>query len=392
MSNTPGLREITLGVGSLGWASIGADGTPDTAVDLGPQHPSSHGLLRLRLGLDGDRIVTAEPIVGAMHRGAEKLFEVRDYRQAMALANRHDWLAAFSNELGIALAVESMLGMDVPVRATWARMLLAELNRVLSHLAFLGSFPTLTPVGYYAFDEREAVTRVMEEMCGGRMHFMAVQVGGLKQDLPDGWLGRVVDCVDVVRRGLAPIDAHITSDVDFRAGLRGIGVVTREQAIAYGASGPVARASGLDLDLRRDEPYLAYADLTSTGALRIVTRTEGDSLARLEVLLEQLYVSLDLILACVERLSEIEPGPINLKLPKVLRAPEGHTYSWTESPSGINGYLLVSRGERTPWRLKLRTPSFAHVAVLGELLPGERLTDVVAILASLFYVVGDVDK
>ena len=229
-------------------------------------------------------------------------------------------------------------------------------------------------------------------MCGGRMHFMAVQVGGLKQDLPDGWLGRVVDCVDVVRRGLAPIDAHITSDVDFRAGLRGIGVVTREQAIAYGASGPVARASGLDLDLRRDEPYLAYADLTSTGALRIVTRTEGDSLARLEVLLEQLYVSLDLVLACVETLSAIEPGPINLKLPKVLRAPEGHTYSWTESPSGINGYLLVSRGERTPWRLKLRTPSFAHVALLGELLPGERLTDVVAILASLFYVVGDVDK
>ena len=149
MSTTPGLREITLGVGSLGWASIGADGTPDTAVDLGPQHPSSHGLLRLRLGLDGDRIVTAEPIVGAMHRGAEKLFEVRDYRQAMALANRHDWLAAFSNELGIALAVESMLGMDVPVRATWARMLLAELNRVLSHLAFLGSFPTLNarPIG-----------------------------------------------------------------------------------------------------------------------------------------------------------------------------------------------------------------------------------------------------
>jgi NADH-quinone oxidoreductase subunit D len=386
------LREITLGVGSLGAGSVGADGTPDVGVDLGPQHPSSHGLLRLRLVLDGDRIVAAEPIVGAMHRGAEKLFEVRDYRQAMVLANRHDWLSAFSNELGIALAVERMLGMDVPVRATWARTLLAELNRVLSHLAFLGSFPDDTPIAYYAFDEREAVIRVMEEMCGGRMHFMAAQVGGLKQDLPEGWLGRVATAVDVVRRGLEPVDALVGGDEAFRSSLRGIGVLTREQALQYGLSGPVARASGLDLDLRRDEPYLAYAELARGGALRVVTREQGDCLARVEVLLEQLHVSLDLVLACVERLSSIEPGPINLRLPKVLRAPEGHTYCWTESPSGLNGYLLVSRGERTPWRLKLRTPSFGTVSVLGELLAGERLRDVVAILASLFYVVGDVDK
>jgi NADH-quinone oxidoreductase subunit D len=186
-------REITLAVGSIALAMVSPDGTPDIPVDLGAQHPSAHGLLRLRLVLEGDRIVSAEPIVGAMHRGAEKLFEVRDYRQAMVLANRHDWLSAFSNELGIALAVERMLGMDVPVRATWARTLLAELNRVLSHLAFLGSFPDIAsppdgdPIAYYLFDEREAVVRVMEEASGGRMHYMANQVGGLKQDLPEGW-------------------------------------------------------------------------------------------------------------------------------------------------------------------------------------------------------------
>ena len=386
------LREITLGVGSVARGVVDRDGTPDVAVDLGPQHPSAHGLLRLRLVLDGDRIVAAEAVVGAMHRGAEKLFEVRDYRQAMVLANRHDWLSAFSNELGVALAVERMLGLDVPVRATYARTLLAELNRVLSHLAFLGSFPLEGgPVGYYAFDEREAVQRVMEEMCGGRMHYMAVQVGGLKQDLPEGWLARVVDAVAVVRRGLAPFEELLRDD-SFRSATRGVGVLTRDTALAHGVSGPVGRASGLDADLRRDEPYLAYAELAGTGVLRVVTRGEGDVLARLEVLLEQVHVSLDLVAACVSLLVEVAPGPINVRLPKVLRAPEGHTYCWTEGPLGLSGYLLVSRGEKTPWRLKMRTPSFAHVAALGEVLPGQRLGDVVAILASMFYVVGDVDR
>ena len=325
-----------------------------------------------------------------MHRGAEKLFEVRDYRQALVLANRHDWLSAFSNELGVALAVERMLGMDVPVRATYARTLLAELNRVLSHLAFLGSFPVEGgPVGYYAFDEREAVQRVMEEACGGRMHYMAVQVGGLKQELPEGWLDRVTDTVDVVRRGLAPFDA-LLRDPEFRDRTRGIGILTRDTALAHGVSGPVARASGLDLDLRRDEPYLAYAELGDV--LRVAGREEGDVLARLEVLLEQVHASLDLVAECAVRLREIEPGPINLRLPKVVKAPEGHTYVWTEGPLGLSGYLLVSRGEKTPWRLKMRTPSFAHVAALGEVLPRQRLGDIVAILASMSYVVGDIDR
>jgi NADH-quinone oxidoreductase subunit D len=220
---------------------------------------------------------------------------------------------------------------------------------------------------------------------------MAVQVGGLKQELPDGWLGRVSDAVDVVRRGLGPFE-ELLRDTAFRDATRGVGIVTPDIALAHGASGPVARASGLDMDLRRDEPYLAYADLAESGVLRVVTREEGDVLARLEVLLEQVHVSLDLAAACAERLRETEPGPINLRLPKVLKAPEGHTYVWTEGPLGLSGYLLVSRGEKTPWRLKMRTPSFAHVAALGEVLPGERLGDVVSILASMAYVVGDIDR
>ena len=166
----------------------------DMVLNIGPQHPSTHGVLRLRLVLDGERVVSAEPIIGYMHRGAEKLFEVRDYRQITVLANRHDWLSAFSNELGVVMAVERMLGMEVPERAVWLRTLLAELNRVLNHLMFLGSFPlemgAITPM-FYAFRERETLQAVLEEACGGRMHYMANRVGGLKEDVPAGWTDRV---------------------------------------------------------------------------------------------------------------------------------------------------------------------------------------------------------
>ena len=172
--------------------------TADMVLNIGPQHPSTHGVLRLRITLDGERITRAEPIVGYMHRGAEKLFEVRDYRQIIVLANRHDWLSAFANELGVVLAAERMLGMEVPERAVWARTLLAELNRVLNHLMFLGSYPlelgAITPV-FYAFREREELQAVMEEVSGGRMHYMFNRVGGLKEDLPAGWTARVLHAV-----------------------------------------------------------------------------------------------------------------------------------------------------------------------------------------------------
>src|SRR3954447_23873403 len=183
--------------------------TEDMTLNIAPQHPSTHGVLRLRVTLDGERIVAAQPIIGYMHRGAEKLFEVRDYRQIIVLANRHDWLSAFANELGVVIAVERMLGMEVPVRAVWARTLLAELNRVLNHLMFLGSYPleigAITPI-FYAFRERETIQAVMEELSGGRMHYMFNRVGGLKEDLPIGWLGRAADASAAVRKRLADIE------------------------------------------------------------------------------------------------------------------------------------------------------------------------------------------
>jgi NADH-quinone oxidoreductase subunit D len=387
---TSGTQALTVGVGAGGLA------TSDMVLNIGPQHPATHGVLRLRIVVDGERIVSADPIVGYMHRGAEKLFEVRDFRQIIVLANRHDWLSAFANELGVVLAAEQMLGMEVPVRAVWARTLLAELNRVLSHLMFLGSYPlelgAVTPV-FYAFREREELQAVMEEVSGGRMHYMFNRVGGLKEDLPAGWMQRVAAAITAVRRRMPDLENLILGNEIIRARTRGVGVLPRGLAAGYGVSGPVARASGLDLDLRRDEPYLAYDELFAAGGPgRVVTRAEGDCLARLEVLAEQVHVSLDLAEVCLDRLRSLPQGPINVRLPKVLRVPEGHVYRWTENPLGLNGYYLVSRGDKVPWRLKLRSASFNNVQVFSELLPGNLIADMISILGSMFFVVGDVDK
>lgn len=390
-------RELVVGLGA-GSASGDQGRLPTTemVLNIGPQHPATHGVLRLRLVVDGEQVVSAEPVVGYMHRGAEKLFEARDYRQIIVLANRHDWLSAFSNELGVVLATERMLGMEVPERAVWARTLLAELNRVLNHLMFLGSFPlelgAITPM-FYAFDEREKLQAVMEELSGGRIHYMFNRVGGLKEDLPAGWLDRVDAAVQAVRRRLPDLEGLLVGNEILRARTRGVGVLSRETALAYGVSGPIARASGVDLDLRRDEPYLAYGELFGPGGPgRVVTRTEGDALARFECLLEQVHVSLDLARACTERLRSLPAGPIDQRLPKVLRVPEGACYAWTENPLGLNGYYLVSRGDKTPWRLKLRSASFNNVQVLSELLPGNLVSDLVAVMGSMFFVVGDIDK
>ena len=386
----PATQSLTVGVGAGGLA------TSDMVLNIGPQHPATHGVLRLRIVVDGERIVSADPIVGYMHRGAEKLFEVRDYRQVIVLANRHDWLSAFANELGVVLAAEQLLGMEVPERAVWARTLLAELNRVLSHLMFLGSYPlelgAITPV-FYAFREREELQAVMEEVSGGRMHYMFNRVGGLKEDLPAGWTQRVADAIAAVRRRMPDLEHLILGNEIIRARTRGVGVLPKALAAGYGVSGPVARAGGLDLDLRRDEPYLAYDELFAPGGPgRVVTRTEGDSLARLEVLAEQVHVSLDLAAFCLDRLRSLPQGPVNVRLPKVLRVPEGHVYRWTENPLGVNGYYLVSRGDKVPWRLKLRSASFNNVQVFSELLPGNLIADMISILGSMFFVVGDIDK
>ena len=402
-------------------AGGGAAGRPEFLINLGSAHPSAHGMLRLRLTLDGDQITAAEPEIGFMHRGAEKLFEARDYRQIIVLANRHDWLGAFASELGVVLAAERLAGIEVPPRAVWARTMLAELNRALSHLAFLSAYPpeiaaepgageqreaepgrsavaggagasgdeAVAAGAQAAFRAREAIQSVMEEISGGRMHYMFNRVGGLKEEIPAGWLDRACRAIDDVRAALPVIGAPVAHD-RFRARTEGVGVLTPALVRQYGVSGPAARACGVDFDLRRDEPYLAYRELG--GVLRVPTRTAGDSLARFECLRNQLAVSLDLAQECAVRLSRLPQGPLSARLPKVFKVPEGHAYAWTEGPLGLSGYYLVSRGGKTPWRLKLRSASFSNMAVLPEMLPGHRVADLPVILGSLFFIVGDMDR
>ncbi|TQM81594.1 NADH dehydrogenase subunit D [Saccharothrix saharensis] len=353
--------EITVGVGA-GARHLGVD----RVVDLGPLHPSAHGAYRLRLTVRDDEVITAaSPLVGHLHRGAEKLFEVRDYRQVLTLANRHDWLAAFCNELAVALAVERMTGMDVPPRAQVLRVLLCELNRIMAHLVFLAPLTGTR--------DRDAVQAVLEEASGGRIHFMANRIGGLREDVPAGWTDRVREVLSAVDPGEVP------------TGLAGLGVLDRDAALAFGVTGPIGRASGVDFDLRRDDPLPGYRNLD----VRPVVRAEGDALARVRCLVDEVRLSVALANRCLD---DLPTGPVNLRLPKAVKAPEGSVYTWVEAPLGTSGVHLASRGEKTPWRLKLRTPSFNNVQALSALLPGTKVADLPAVLGSFAVVVGDIDK
>lgn len=377
------MNEVVFGVGPAGFGA-------DVVVPLAPQHPGAHGALRLAVRLSGERIVQAEPVIGFMHRGAEKLFEVRDYRQIIVLTNRHDWLSAFGNELGLVRAVERMAGLPVPERASWLRTALAELNRVCHHLAFLAGLAAQigeASAGSAANRAREMTLEVFESAAGGRVHYMFNRIGGLLQDVPAGWSARLHEVLAEVARVTEGELAAMIGSPRLRAAASGVAVLDRAVAAAYGVSGPPARASGLAVDLRRSDPDLGYADLD----LRVITRTGGDSLARFQCLWAEVPESLRLITAALDR-ADTAGGPVNVRLPKVLRPPEGQIYTWTENPAGINGYFLVSRGGPTPWRLKIRTASFANVQALREMLPGTRVQDLPIALSSLFFVSGDIDR
>jgi NADH-quinone oxidoreductase subunit D len=375
----PGTRSVVAGLGA------GAFGPDVLVLDLGADHPSTHGGLRLALTLADDRIVAADPHIGYVHRGAEKLFEVRDYRQILMLANRHDWLSAFAGELGVALAVERLMGLAVPPRAVRLRTALAEITRASAGLAFLGTFPGDDGRAVVrTVDAREALLRVFEELTGGRVHVMFTRVGGLKEDAPAGWTARTVAVLEELAAGLPARFAELLAAPAVTR-LAGVGVVSAELVDAYGLSGPVARAAGVDLDLRRDEPYLDYAELDVPRTVR----SGGDVPARLACLADDVLGALELARRC---LTSLPAGPIAVRLPKVVRAPEDETYAWTEAPFGISGCHLVSRGGTTPWRLKLRTPSFATLSALPAVLPGVTLADLPGVLASLFFVLGDADR
>jgi NADH-quinone oxidoreductase subunit D len=357
-------------------------------LDLGPEHPSNAGLIELQLWTEDEVITAARVVVGAMHRGAEKLFEVRDYRQILMLADRHDWQAPFFGELAVAMACEQMMGLAVPERAVWLRTLMAEHTRILSHCGFLSYVthqmscdPGLHPL-------REELRTQTLQLTGNRIHPMATRIGGLAVDADDAWLGAERQ----VAQQAAELAGAVLTMIDsapFAALTSGVAKLDRDSIQQFGISGPAARASGVDLDLRVQRPYLAYGELH--GLITPPVRHSADAQSRLGVLAEELAISASLMLACIERLIS-RPGPVSVRLGKIIRVPEGEAYVAIEAPLGIAGVFLVSRGEKTPWRLKLRTPSFNNISSLERVLVGVRTEAVEAALASIGYVVGDIDK
>jgi NADH-quinone oxidoreductase subunit D len=376
-----GMELIVAGEGELA--------TEEMILNIGPQHPSTHGVLRVVITLDGEKITDAEPVIGYMHRAFEKLAEARDYRQIIALVNRHDWLSAYGNELGVALIVEKMMGLEVPPRATWIRMLLTEWNRVLNHLMFLGSYGlelgAMTPM-FYAFREREDIQALMESVTGGRLHFTSCRVGGLKEDLPKGALDHSRRLVKKVRNRLYDYEGLLLGNEIFKKRTVGIGSLPGEVAKDYGVTGPILQASGVAEDSRKTEPYLFYDQVE----FDVPVGENGDSFDRFNVLYGRIQQSLRII----EQVNEMIPaGPIIPgKMPKTIKAPEGNYYLRTENSLGECGYYLVSRGDKYPWRMKMRTPSFSNVSMIPYLLPGILVPDLIAVLGSVFFVVGDVDR
>jgi len=377
-----------LGPGVLPTAATGPAPAGTVLLDLGPEHPGGTGLVELRLWVDDGVITDASVVVGALHRGVEKLFEVRDYRQILMLADRHDWQAPFAAELTVALTCERLLGLEVPPRAAWLRTLLAEHTRLLSHLGFLAWVPFRLGVPSPTAAAREALRRQLQRLTGNRVHPMVNRVGGLAADADAGWLDAELAVLSEVRGAADQLDAWLAAE-PLQELTAGTAVLSRSVVAAHGVTGPAARAGGLDVDLRTQRPYLAYAELADLLAPN--PATAGDAAARLATLVHELRVSADLVEACAERLRSL-PGEVAVRLGKVVRLPEGEAYVATEAPLGVSGVFLVSRGDKTPWRLKLRTPSFNHVSALEPLLVGLPVEALEATLASIGYVVGDVDK
>jgi NADH-quinone oxidoreductase subunit D len=357
-------------------------------LDLGPEHPTGTGLIELRLWVQDGLVTEASVVVGALHRGVEKLFEVRDYRQVLVLADRHDWQAPFAAELTVALTCEQMLGLEVPARAVWLRTLLAEHTRLLSHLGCLTWVPFRLGLPSPTSGVREALRRQLQRLTGNRVHPMVNRVGGLAADADAGWLDGELDVLDQVRDVAEQLAGWLGSPA-LRDLTVGTAALSPELVASYGVTGPAARASGVEADLRVQRPYLAYAELVDL--LRPTPETAGDAYARLATLVHELAVSADLVAACAARL-RTEAGEVAVRLGKVVRLPEGEAYVATEAPLGVSGVFLVSRGDKTPWRLKLRTPSFNHVSALEPLLRGLPVDALEATLASVGYVLGDLDK
>ena len=364
--------------------------TQDIMINMGPQHPSTHGVFRMVLTIDGELVTDVTPHIGYMHRGAEKLCETMDFRQGIGYMDRTEYLANFNAELSYVMAVEQLAELEVPERAQWIRMILCELNRLSSHFMFLGAFGT--DVGVfgtaftYAFREREFIQDLFEEITGDRLMHAYFRAGGLAWEVTDNFEQRVREVLKLSRRGIKDLDGLMTESEIFRARTEGVGALSAVDAIDWGTSGPILRASGVPMDVRKDEPYLYYDQLE----FDVITGDHGDVFDRFECRIREMWESIKIVEQCLERL---EPGPIVPdRLPRMLRTPPGEVYLRTEAPRGEYGIYLVSQGGNRPYRLKIRSACLSNLQALRDMTIGQYVADAVVVLGSLDIVLCEVDR
>ncbi|MBI3911501.1 MAG: NADH-quinone oxidoreductase subunit D [Armatimonadetes bacterium] len=362
--------------------------TEDVRINMGPQHPSTHGVLRLMLTLDGEIVKDVVPHIGYLHRASEKLAERHTYPQYITQTDRWDYLNAMGNNQIWCQCVEKMMGLEIPARADYLRVIVLELNRIASHLLWWGAFGLdvgAMTVFLYCFREREKILDLFEMLCGARLTYSYMRIGGVGYDLPPGWVERCRSVLDDVLRTTGENDILLTGNEIFLLRTQGVGILEPEVAVDYGCTGPILRGSGIPLDIRQANPYSVYDRFE----FDIPTSDKCDCLGRYLVRVEEIRQSVRIVRQALDQLPE---GEIVGKTPKTIRPPKGEAFTWIESPRGALGGFLVSDGTANPYRFKIRPPSFIHLQALPHMVRGWKVADTVAILGSIDIVLGEVDR
>ena len=361
----------------------------ELVVNVGPSHPSTHGVCRVIVHLDGEIVTKAIPVVGYLHRGIEKMAENRTYLQVVPLTDRLDYVGSMYANWAYCRSVERLAGIRVPERAEYMRVITCEMQRIASHMMAIGSSAADTgafTMFIYAFDVRERIIELFEALCGSRLTYNYVRPGGVSFDVPEGWTDRLLEFTRTAPAAFDEMDQLFFGNVIARGRLKGVGVLPLKDAVAWGASGPVARGSGLNWDLRTADPYSVYPRFN----FDVVLGENGDCYDRARVRLLECYESCKILEQAVE---QMEPGRVMAEgMPRLLAPREGDAYDHIESARGALGVYIVSDGGVRPYRMHVRSPAFCNLALLGELAPGHTLSDLVVILGSLDPVFGEVDR
>ena len=369
-------------------ASTRQPGSLEFMINMGPQHPSTHGVFRLVLWIDGERIVKAEPHIGYLHRGSEKLCEDEDYGQVITLFDRLDYISNLNMELAFCLAVEKLMALEIPERALYIRTILCELNRIASHMLFYAVYGldagAMTP-SLYGFRDRERILLLFEAVTGARMMHNYIRIGGVRHDLPDDFESRMGQLMSELRQGVDECDQLLSQSEIFLERTKGIAPIGGDDAIDYGVTGPNLRASGVLEDVRVSEPYGIYERFD----FGIPVGTNGDCWDRYYVRVEEMRQSLRIV---EQAMDQMERGEIMAKVRRITRPPKGEVYQRTESPRGDFGVYLISDGRDKPYRVKVRAPSFANLQALRHMLRNAYVADAVVVLGSIDVVMGEVDR